>query len=303
MNASIPSKNSVPLKFESETRVISVTAIQPLKILQAATKLSQKYQQIAASIHAVGLVEHLVVAPNVKDQGRYLLLDGATRLDIIKDLGWTEVECLIATDDESYNYNKRVNRLAAVQEHRMIVRAVERGVPEERIAQAMNIELDSLRRRFRLLTGICPEVVEQLADKPCPKAVFTMLRRMKPIRQMEAAELMIGQRDYSTPFITAIWAATPDDQLVRPRSKPNSPDVSHEQIARLERELRATQGRTRYVEEAYSEDNLQLTIAKSYITKLLRNIRISEWLAAHQPEFLAEFRDIAEMDVADLKRK
>ena len=40
-------------------------------------------------------------------------------------------------NDRSYTYNKRINRLAAVQEHRMIVRAVDRGVSEERIAEAL----------------------------------------------------------------------------------------------------------------------------------------------------------------------
>jgi len=35
---------------------------------------------------------------------------------------------LIADDDEAFTYNKRVNRLATVQEHYMIVKALERGV-------------------------------------------------------------------------------------------------------------------------------------------------------------------------------
>jgi hypothetical protein len=34
--------------------------------------------------------------------------------------------CLIATDDEGYTYNNRINRLAIIQEHRMILKAIER---------------------------------------------------------------------------------------------------------------------------------------------------------------------------------
>jgi len=158
------------------------------------------------------------------------------------------------------------------------------------------MELGAIRQRFKLLNGICQEAVDQLADKSCPMIVFDMLKRMKPMRQIEAAELMTGQRNYTTPFIKAILAATPDDQLVKPRRSKGEKDISREQIARLERELEAAQTRTRYAEETYGEDNLQLTIAKSYITKLVKNDRVSAWLASHEPEYLAEFQELADFD-------
>jgi DNA invertase Pin-like site-specific DNA recombinase len=41
----------------------------------------------------------------------------------------------IATNDEAYCYNKHVNRLVTVQEHMMIRRAIERGVPDCQGAQ------------------------------------------------------------------------------------------------------------------------------------------------------------------------
>lgn len=286
---------TVHVGFEQETRVIPLSAILPLKPLRPTTKKSQKYQQIAASVKAIGLVECPVVVPNRKKRGTYLLLDGLLRIEIIKELGFSDVECLISTDDESYTYNKRISRLASVQEHKMIVRAVEKGVPEERIAEALNLEVATIRRRFRLLDGICSEAAELLSDKPCPLLTFDLLKRMKPMRQMEAAELMVGQKNYSSPFIRAILAATSDEQLVAQRTSKKEQSVTREQIARLEKELEAAQSRTRYVEDAYGEDNLQLTITKGYLTKLLKNERITTWLAAHQPEYLAEFQQIAEL--------
>ena len=51
---------------------------------------------------------------------------------VLTDIAATEVRCLIAEDDEAYTYNRRINRLATVQEHFMIVRAIERGVSEEK---------------------------------------------------------------------------------------------------------------------------------------------------------------------------
>jgi len=281
--------------FELVTRQVPIASIVPLKTLRATTKTSQKYRQIVASIRAVGLVECPVVTPDTKKKGAYYLLDGLMRLEAAKEIGWQELECLISTDDEAYTYNKRINRLSSVQEHKMIVRAVERGVPDERIAEALDIEARSVRRRFRLLEGICQEAIDSLADKPCPLAVFDVLKRMKPLRQIEAADLMVGQKNYSSPFIRAILAATPPDQLVASRGKSKEADISREQIARLERELEAAQRRTRYVEETYGEDNLQLTIAKTYLAKLLQKSRITKWLRVNRPEYLAEFQEIAEI--------
>jgi L-fucose mutarotase/ribose pyranase (RbsD/FucU family) len=43
----------------------------------------------------------------------------------LKDMGHTDALCLVSTDDEAFTYNKRVNRFATVQEHKVILKAVE----------------------------------------------------------------------------------------------------------------------------------------------------------------------------------
>jgi hypothetical protein len=42
------------------------------------------------------------------------------RLIALRDLGQDSAPCLVATDDEAYTYNSRVNRLSTIQEHFMI---------------------------------------------------------------------------------------------------------------------------------------------------------------------------------------
>ena len=69
---------------------------------------------------------------------------------------------------------------------RHIVRAIARGVPEQKLAKALSINLSSLRRRTNLLHGICAEAVSLLKDKQCPMAVFEILKKMRPLRQIEA---------------------------------------------------------------------------------------------------------------------
>src|SRR5690606_13013921 len=117
----------------------------------------------------------------------FLLLDGHVRIEVLKDMGQLEVECLVSKDDEAFTYNKRVSRLAAIQEHKMIAKAIERGVPEAAIARVLDINVNTVQRKVRLLNGICSEAEELLKDKPCPMAVFELIKRMMPLRQIEAA--------------------------------------------------------------------------------------------------------------------
>ena len=288
----------VHLGFERDIVVLKLAQIVALKSLRPGAKESKKYTQILSSVRAIGLVEPPVVTPAPKKQGMYFLLDGLLRIEALKDIGNDEVECLVSTDDEAYTYNKRINRLSAVQEHRMIVRAMDRSVPAEKIAEALELDVGTIRRRFRMLDGICAEAIEMLKETNCPMKSFDILRQMAPIRQVEAADLMIGQNNFSTMFARALLAATPENQLVDPRKKKptRGNPVTSEQIARMERELASLQSQVKSVEESFGIDNLHLTVAKGYVTKILSNTRVTRWLEQNRQEYLGEFRSVAEID-------
>lgn len=181
----------------------------------------------------------------------------------------------------------------------MIVRAVERGVTPATIADALGLEVQTVRARFRMLDGICEEAADMLKDTNCSMKVFDMLRRMSTMRQIEAADLMIGQNNFSLMFARAMLAATPDDHLAASGKKQRKADPSGpttQQIARMERELAALQTQVKSVEDSYGIDNLHLTFARGYLAKLLGNARIVRWLSHHRPEYLSEFQRIAEIE-------
>ena len=121
------STSPVKMAFEQVGAKISIADLQPLRAVTAAIKKTSKFAQIAASIREVGIIEPPVVARDRSEAGKYLLLDGHLRVEVLKDLGETEVACLISTDDEAFTYNRRVSRIAIVQEHKMILKAVEQG--------------------------------------------------------------------------------------------------------------------------------------------------------------------------------
>lgn len=290
-------RGGVAWAFKKDSVTIALDVILPMKTLRPDVKLSSKYRQIITSIRAVGLVEPPVVVPDPERPGGYFLLDGHLRLEALRDLGHTAVSCLVSTDDEAFTYNKRINRLSAPQEHKMIVRAIEQGVSAERLAEALGFNVSAIQRRARLMDGISEEAVELLKDAPCPLTVFDTLRKMMPLRQIEAAELMIGHNNFTSAFVLAMLAATPDAQLAQGKRKrrPETSSVTREQVARLERELASLQIQTKSFEETYGLDNLHLTVAKAYLTKLLGNVRVVRWLAQNKAEYLSEFQAIAEL--------
>jgi ParB-like chromosome segregation protein Spo0J len=255
--------------------------------------MSAKYQQIAASIREIGLVEPPVAARSAG--GMFLILDGHVRIEILKDLGESEIECLISTDDEAFTYNKRISRLSAVQEHAMIASAIARGVPEEKIARALAINVSTIQRKSRLLDGICAEAASLLKDKQAPMALFEILKKMKPMRQIETAELLINANNYSVSYATALLAGTPQAQLVNSDKPKKVKGVTPEAMARMEQELARLQEQVSAVQDTYGREHLRLTVIKGYLTRLLGNPRVVRYLLQNRPAFLTEFQAIAEV--------
>ena len=286
----------VQLGFENDCVTIPVAEILPVRVLSKSIKSSRKYTQITASIREIGLVEPPVVARSSDAGGSWLLLDGHVRIEVLKDLGQEQVECLVSTDDEAFTYNKRVSRIAPIQEHRMILKAIERGVSEEKIAAALDLNPRSIQRKVKLLDGICPEAVAILKDKACTAAVFTTLRKMIPLRQIEAAELMVNANNYSVAYISAILAGTPQAQLVEANKPKRINGVTPQAVARMEKELARLQEGITQIQDTYGQDHLQLTVLRGYVAKLLGNGRVVRYLVQTRPEFLSEFQTIAEME-------
>jgi ParB-like chromosome segregation protein Spo0J len=233
----------------------------------------------------------LAVAKAADGEG-LMLLDGHIRHAVLVDLGHTETRCLLARDDEAFTYNKRINRLATIQEHYMIVRALERGVSEEKIARALNVDARSIRRRRSLLDGVCPEVVELLKDRSVNPVTFDVLRKMKPVRQIEVAELLLAANNFTSSYAKALLAATRQTDLARPDKPKKVGGMTPEQMARMEREMASLNQDFKALETSYGDDVLHLVIASGYLARLIGNSEIERFLKSRHPEILDEFRSI-----------
>jgi len=122
-------KTVVRAAFDLAGVTLPLASIHPIRQVKPTDHAFGKYKAVVSSIREVGVIEPLIVHPQRGSRDTYLLLDGHMRLKALQELGRTEAFCLIANDDDAFTYNDKVSRLSLIQEHAMIVRAIDQGVP------------------------------------------------------------------------------------------------------------------------------------------------------------------------------
>jgi ParB-like chromosome segregation protein Spo0J len=289
----------VPIAFEREGVTLALDRILPLKSLSESIRSSQRYLRIKASMQEVGIIEPPIVFPQRVGKDVYMLLDGHLRLDIAKSLKLESLFCLIATDDEAFTYNHKVNQLQPIQEHFMILRAIKSGVSEERIAKTLNVNVDTIKQKRDLLTGICPEAVELLRDRQASAGALRETKRVKPMRQIEMAEVMVASNNYTAAYAKCLVLASSPDQLLEPSQQTTPRGMEDHDVARLQKEINSMEHEFTLVQEEYGRDMLNLVVVVGYLRSLLNNAAVVRFLSQAEPTILAEFQKI--MDQAEMR--
>ncbi len=149
-----------------------------------------------------------------------------------------------------------------------------------------------------LLEGVCPEAAELLKDQTFSPQLAAILRKMKPTRQIECVELMLDANSVTLSYAEALLAATGSHLLTGAKPK-TIKGVTSDQMAKMEREMGNLQGQFKLAEQSYGADVLNLVLAKGYLGKLLGNKAVTRFLMQRQPDVLAEFQSIVEMEALD----
>ena len=280
----------VRFAFRPEVVRIRLQDLVLSKEMPSRARKHPKYRQIAASLASVGMIEPLVVFPT---EGKYRVLDGNKRLDIYIQQKAEYADCILATADEAYNYNRRVNYLSTIGEHQMILRALRHNTAET-IAGALAVDVSTIQRKRNLLDGICSEAIEVLKDRRVSPKAFPVLRKMKPVRQLAAAQMMVASNKYSEKLALALLAGTSDEMLVNLQRSTRSKTLTNDQRARLVAETDSLLQNTKAVEASYGEDALTLSVCCRYMQKLLDNKTLSSYLQAKHASVLAELQSIVE---------
>jgi hypothetical protein len=278
---------------------VTLDCIHPLVPIRDKVFETAKFRTILSSIRELGVIEPLAVHPSRELDGHYDLLDGRLRLEALKQLGHKSARCMVSLDDESFTFNRQITRIASVQEHRMIRAALAKGASEERIAQVLNIDVKRVREKAHLLDGIAPEVARMLRDRQVIPAVFAILRKMKPLRQIEAVEMMNAANKFTKPYADMILVTTRPDALTDKARPKRQDEISPEDIARMEAEMERLQQDSSAVEDTIGETMLSLVVAKGFITRLLRNENIHGHLKRYHEDLLSSVVSTLEAISAD----
>lgn len=287
--------NTVHAAFASEGIVLPLASLDPIRQVKPTDHAFGKYRSIIASVREVGIIEPLIVHPQRGTKDRYCVLDGHLRLKALQELGHTEVFCLIATEDDAFTYNHRVNRLTLIQEHSMIMRAVNNGVTAEQIAKALDMEVSKIRSNFTLLDGIHPDAIDAMKTKPVTAAALRLFRKVKAVRQIDMAQLMVSANNFTGAYAEALVIGTPADQLAQRREK-SVRGITPEEIARMEKEMEVVERDYRYHQEQFGENSLHLNASQRYVKRLLENTRVKRFLGNRYPEILDEFQDLVALE-------
>lgn len=288
--------NEAKIGFEMQKVELPLETLLPIRNIKEHHNL-KRYQAIVKSIREVGMIEPLMVYPQKDRSNTYLLVDGHLRRLALKQLGKTTAECLIAKDDECFTYNNRINRLPPIQCHKMIVKAVKNGVRPERIAEALDMPLKLVKGLITLLDGINAEAADLLRDKNVSPQALHLIKKVNDLRQVEISELMVNANNFTKGYAEALVLGTPRDQLVRPETSKTKAGLSPEDVARMEEEMQSLGKDIKAVEASYTENMMNLTLARTYIKSLVKNAKVVKFLSVNYPEFLSEFRIIAEREI------
>lgn len=287
----------VKQSFSNNFIILDTDELLPSKPLIPNVKSSTKYQQIKTSISKLGLVEPILVYVD-RNSNDIRILDGHLRIEAMKELAIEKAACLISTIDDFFTPNKHVNHTNIIQEYRMIKKALTK-VSIKKLSESLGISIESIIDKTNILKGIDPNVTLKLSDKPVPKETFAILKKMKPIRQIEAVETMIVLENYSRNLAVSILENTPEHLLAKDKKQPNNDNKLKQAALRLEREMSVTTEETKKIKDEYGSDVLKFVIARSYIDSLLEKQKILHWFLENESQYLTELKNISKTNTLD----
>jgi hypothetical protein len=249
----------------------------------------KSYHRLRASIQAVGLIEPLCVYPEGE---RFVILDGYLRYKACRELGFSELPCLLLLTKEAYTPNRMVNHLTAVQENRMLANSLG-TLDEKTIASALG--LTSIRHRIqgKLLGQLHPEVVRVFDERDIPlRTVVRELTFVTREYQLQMLGEMEEAGDFSPTFIRTLLLRAPEPARVengRRKTPWRQGDLERQALAGR---LQDAEKRYEFYSGLYRQYVTDLLRLCMYVRRLVTNSKTGEYLESHHPEIVERIRKI-----------
>ena len=198
--------------------------------------------------------------------------------------------------------NKYINKLSPVQSYNMINSAIAKGVSEDKIVKALDIDMVSLRQKKTMLNGISQDVIELLKDKVISEKIFRLLRKMKPKRQLIAVQMMIDSGKYTYNSLKIIYDASTDDDLVAPKNGKHISTELLERRIRLERETLALRDNLKSLQFEYGINMIKFSSLHSFLRSLMNNEKIANFIKHYDEGIFDHFSKIISIDSITLSK-
>jgi RepB plasmid partitioning protein len=139
--------------------------------------------------------------------------------------------------------------------------------------------------------GVAPEAHGLLQSKKLGAKAWEELARMVPMRQVEAARLMVASGCYSAPYLRSIVAASDASLIGCLKARPRIPLESRKRKAASE-EITALADQLTKLTTLNGLDLITLLVSCRYAERLLSNPRTKRYLQKQWPEILTDLESI-----------
>ena len=146
---------------------------------------------------------------------------------------------------------------------------------------------------LRLLNGIDERAADLLKNKNISQPAVRMLRKVKPARQVEIAEMMVAANNFGMGYTEALVLGTDPQMMAHPDVDKLKKGMSAEDIARMQNEMESLERDLKTATDNYMENMFTLQTAQTYIKNLLKNTKVAGYLAKHHAEIQNVLAEVA----------
>ncbi len=249
------------------------------------------YHSILASIREVGILQPIIICP-AKRVGYYKILDGHLRYYALRALKEKYACCIVSLDDERYTFEVQINHINPIQRARMIENAIRQGSTAEKIAKTLDVDVKRILADMNVTEDIDPKVMDILKSAPVPASTLKILRKAKPLRQLEIAESMIHFNNFTARHVQGMILSTPPE-LLREEVKPPRRFILTEGVSNIATERANMETRIKEVQPKYNNNVYELTTIISFLRRILENVMLSRYLEKHFIGLYGAIKEIA----------
>lgn len=178
----------------------------------------------------------------------------------------------------------------------MIEKSLEE-VDEASIASALGISTIGHRLKKTLLKRLHSDVAVAYDDGKITRVCAREFTNVRPARQKEILDAMVGCKDYSTAFARTLIIKTPQHQRDMSRRKNNPWDKTAQRKNDLLKKLAEAEQKHDFYSRLYKQYAVDLLRLAIYIRTVINNTRIQSYLQERHISVATQFEAI----IADAK--